>query len=224
MATGLSSARCGIAHLSSGEKARLSGRADKLRAAQRPPSPGISGSQSFDGGARRRAARQPLVPDAVHAFEVGVDVLQVDGHREDPGLVGAGLFQQMLDGRQGLAGLLLDARTCPRPPGPPGDGAVGTTIWLIRSLVCWRWMGILGVLRGIAVAGNIQAFGADLRALLRHQVGQVATRRPWSNRGAVAGIEEQVAVAGGADDRGAIRGRRAQAGQKVAWLMSPPSG
>ncbi|MNH41614.1 hypothetical protein D3C79_1031480 [compost metagenome] len=37
-----------------------------------------------------------------------VDVLEVDGHREQAALVGAGQVQQALDVGQGLAGLLLD--------------------------------------------------------------------------------------------------------------------
>jgi hypothetical protein len=65
----------------------------------------------FNSGTRwRDTFGQPLVPDTVHPGEVRIDVLQVNRHRQDAGLVGTGQVQQALDVIERLAGLLFDTR------------------------------------------------------------------------------------------------------------------
>src|SRR5689334_3728898 len=88
----------------------------------------------------------------------------------------------------------------------------------MRSLVSWRWTDMLCRLLGfVAITGNIEAFGADLRLFLRHQVSQQtagATGHGPAKR-AVTGVQEQVLERGGANDRRAIRSGRTQAGPEI---------
>ena len=63
------------------------------------------------GPGRRDALGQPFVPDRVHAFEMGVDVFQVNRHRQQMIFVGPGQVQQTLDIGQGFTGLLFDTGT-----------------------------------------------------------------------------------------------------------------
>src|SRR5690606_14576498 len=90
------------------------------------------------------------------------------------------------------------------------------TTWLMRRSVCRRCIAMGGIL-AVAVTGNTQPFGADLRLLLRQQICQ-QTPRPAGHgpaQGAMPGIQEQVAVAGGPDDRRTVRRGRTQAGPQI---------
>src|ERR1700712_3442061 len=84
----------------------------------------------------------------------------------------------------------------------------------MRSLVSWRWIAMFcGLLGFIAVTGNIEAFGADLRFLLDHQVGQQATGTTGHcpPESAVTGVQEQILERCRANNRRAVRRGRAQA-------------
>src|SRR5450830_968440 len=92
-------------------------------------------------------------------------------------------------------------------------------MWLMRSLVSWRWMDMFCGLLMVAVTGNIEAFGADLRRFLCHQIGQQTTRATGHGpaEGAVAGIQEQVLERGSTDNRRAVGCGRAQAGPESGF-------
>src|SRR5471032_32534 len=88
----------------------------------------------------------------------------------------------------------------------------------MRSLVSWRWIAMFcGLLDFMTVTGNIEAFGADLRGFLRHQVSQQATGTTGHGptERAVASVQEQVAERCRANDRRAVRGGRTQTGPET---------
>src|SRR5471032_3572045 len=88
----------------------------------------------------------------------------------------------------------------------------------MRSLVSWRWIAMFcGLLRCVAVTGNIEAFGADLRGFLRHQVSQQApgTTGHGPAECAVTGVQEQVAEWRCTHDRRAVRRGRTQTGPET---------
>src|SRR3990167_917377 len=107
----------------------------------------------------------------------------------------------------------MSSPTCPARYTVP----LWTTIWLMRSLVSWRWIDMLCGLLVVAITGNIEACGADLRRFLRHQVGQQATRTTGHGptEGTVACIQEQVLERRGTHNRRAVWGGRAQAGPET---------
>ena len=72
-------------------------------------------------------------------------------------------------------------------------------------------------LRPLLVAVHRETVGADLGPLAGHDVGDQLARAAGHGpaQGAVAGVEEQVRVARGADDRGAVGRHRAQAGPEA---------
>src|SRR5690606_16179955 len=78
-------------------------------------------------------------------------------------------------------------------------------------------MDMSGVLLAVAVTEDIQAVGADLRTLAGHQVGEEASTAAGHGpaKGTVSGVEEQVAIGRGTNNRRAVRGRRAQAGPEL---------
>src|SRR5690554_8176097 len=91
------------------------------------------------------------------------------------------------------------------------------TIWLMRLLVCSRWIAMLAGLLVVAVTGNGQTLCADLGLFPGQEIGQQATGATGHGpaQGAVTGIQEQVAVAGRPDDRGTVRGSRRSEERRV---------